>query len=214
MAGLIVASAIITSSLVVGDSLDATVRMEVEGAWGKTDITVSGFDLSRGERVTVSETLAHDVWDGIQTNILLNRSIDGQQQGIVASVSVSSSDASRTGVTWMAMNSSIDSIGHWPNIGTPSSGVRYTTLRDANSFSETYQVGINEVLADELSLSVGDAFDMGWYVTDDGQRTRIDAQVFVHAIVANEGQGASAGTQAPALFTDLQTAQSMQHLEG
>lgn len=214
MAGLIVASAIITSSLVVGDSLDATVRMEVEGAWGKTDITVSGFDLSRGERVTVSETLAHDVWDGIQTNMLLNRSIDGQQQGIVASVSASSSDASRTGVTWMAMNSSIDSIGHWPNIGTSSSGIRYTTLRDANSFSETYQVGINEVLADELSLSVGDAFDMGWYVTDDGQRTRIDAQVFVHAIVANEGQGASAGTQAPALFTDLQTAQSMQHLEG
>ena len=35
MAGLVIASAIITFSLVVGDSLDATITQEVEGAWGK-----------------------------------------------------------------------------------------------------------------------------------------------------------------------------------
>lgn len=68
MVGLFIASAIITSSMVVGDSLNATVRHEVEGAWGETDITISGFDLSVGQRVTLSESLANDMWNGIQDN--------------------------------------------------------------------------------------------------------------------------------------------------
>ena len=214
MVGLIVASAIITSSMIVGDSLDATVRNEVEGSWGQTDITVSGFDLSIGERVTLSQTVAHDVWDGIQSNTLLSASIEGQQQGIVAAVSASSSTSSLTGVTWMAMNSSIDSIGHWPNIGSKTSGIRYSALSEANFFSQQHQVAVNQVLADELGLAKGDVFDLGWYVTENSQRKRIDSQVSVFAVVSNQGQGASAGTQAPAVFTDLQTAQSMQLMNG
>ena len=214
MVGLIVASAIITSSMIVGDSLDATVRNEVEGAWGQTDITVSGFDLSKGERVTLSEVLANEVWDGIQSNGVLASSVEAQQQGIVASVSTSSSESSLTGVTWMAMNSTIDSLEYWPKIGTSTDGIRYSTLNEANFFSQNYQVAVNQVLADELNLAKGDRFDLGWYVTDDGQRKRIDAQVEVHSVVANQGQGASAGTQAPALFTDLETAQSMQKMVG
>ena len=99
MVGLIIASAIITSSMVVGDSLDATVRYEVEGAWGETDITISGFDLSVGQRVTLSESLANEMWDGIQDNPTLRDVIEGQQQGLVASASVASPDASLTGVT-------------------------------------------------------------------------------------------------------------------
>ena len=58
MAGLVIASAIITSSLVVGDSLDSTIIQDVEGSWGETDITLSGFDLSTGERVVISESVA------------------------------------------------------------------------------------------------------------------------------------------------------------
>jgi len=214
MVGLIVASAIITSSMIVGDSLDATVRNEVEGAWGETDITVSGFDLSKGERVTLTEVLANEVWQGVQSNSILASSIQAQQQGIVASVSTSSNASSLTGVTWMAMNSSIDSLEHWPKIGTSGDGIRYSTLNEANFFSQQYQVAVNQVLADELNLVEGDRFDLGWYVTDDGQRKRIEAQVEVHSVVANQGQGASAGTQAPALFTDLKTAQSMQKMVG
>ena len=113
MVGLIIASAIITSSMVVGDSLDATVRYEVEGAWGETDITISGFDLTVGERVTLSEPLAHEMWEEIQDELSLNAVIKGQQQGLVASASVASMDTSLNGVTWMAMNSSIDGEHIW-----------------------------------------------------------------------------------------------------
>ena len=49
MIGLIIASAIISSSLIIGDSLDATIVNEVEGSWGETDITLSGLDMSNGE---------------------------------------------------------------------------------------------------------------------------------------------------------------------
>ena len=42
ISGLIIASAIITSSMVVGDSLDKTVGLEVQAAWGETDLLISG----------------------------------------------------------------------------------------------------------------------------------------------------------------------------
>ena len=108
MLGLIIASAIITSSLVVGDSLDATVQYEIEGAWGETDITVSGIDLSTGERVAISESIAHDVWARLQSDDGLNNVMLGQQQGLIAGVSVEAQERSLPTITWLALNSSID----------------------------------------------------------------------------------------------------------
>ena len=214
MVGLIIASAIITSSMVVGDSLDATVRYEVEGAWGQTDITISGFDLSVGERVVLSEELANNMWNGIQQHPDLSETILGQQQGLVASASVATEDASLTGITWMAMNSTIDGEQVWPKLGTSRDGIRYADLYEANAFTTQTYVAVNEVLADELSLSVNDNLEIGWYVTQDNTRKRVEASMKVFHIVANEGQGAAAGTQSPALFTDLSTAQSLQELNG
>ena len=48
MAGLLVASSIITSSLVVGDSLDATLSKEVEAVYGDTDILIFQKDSRTG----------------------------------------------------------------------------------------------------------------------------------------------------------------------
>ena len=214
MAGLIIASAIITSSMVVGDSLDATVRYEVEGSWGETDITISGFDLAIGERVVLSEELANNLWEGVQQHPDLSQTLLGQQQGLVASVSIAVEDASLTGITWMAMNNTIDAENVWPELGSSSKGIRYADLYESNLFTTQTHVAVNQVLADELSLSVGDELDIGWYVTQDNARKRVEASVNVQFIVANEGQGASAGTQSPAIFTDLSTAQSLQKLNG
>ena len=214
MAGLIVASAIITSSMVVGDSLDATVRYEVEGSWGETDITISGFDLAVGERVVVSEELANNMWNGIQQHSDLSKTIIGQQQGLVTSASISVDDASLTGITWMAMDRTIDAEEVWPELGTTSQGIRYADVYEANVFSAQTYVAVNQVLADELSISVGDELEVGWYVTQDSARKRVEATMKVLNIVANSGQGAAAGTQSSAMFTDLSTAQSLQQLDG
>ena len=48
MAGLLVASSIITSSLVVGDSLDATLSKEVEAKYGETDLLIYQRDSRTG----------------------------------------------------------------------------------------------------------------------------------------------------------------------
>ena len=82
------------------------------------------------------------------------------------------------------------------------------------SFRNTLYVAINRAFADELNLVAGDVFEFGWYVTNESKRQRIDSNATVLSVVSNQGQGASAGTQSPALFTDLQTAQSLQRLEG
>ena len=48
MAGLLVASSIITSSLVVGDSLDSTLSKEVEAVYGDTDLLIFQKDRRTG----------------------------------------------------------------------------------------------------------------------------------------------------------------------
>ena len=55
---------------------------------------------------------------------------------------------------------------------------------------------------------------MGAFVTRDGARERVTQDVYVHAVVPNEGQGAMAGSKSPAVFASLDDAQSMLEMEG
>ena len=57
MAGLLVAPSIITSSLVVGDSLDDTLSQEVEAVYGETDLLVFQQDRRTGFSSDMSENL-------------------------------------------------------------------------------------------------------------------------------------------------------------
>jgi len=215
MAGLVIASAIITSSLVVGDSLDATVRYEIEESWGETDVTLSGFDMSTGERVKISERIAHQLWQDIQLDSGLRGDIKGQQHGIISGASIQApSGKSLPTVTWASMNSTIDSLEVWPNLGSQENGIRYIDIEEQNNFNEQTQIVINRVLADELELEIGDDVEIGWYVTDDSSRKRVERNVTIFTIVENDGMANLAGTQSPAMFTDLSTAQELQLLEG
>ena len=212
MAGLVIASAIITSSLVVGDSLDATIIQEVEGSWGETDITLSGFDMSTGERVALTEYVANSMWQKINSDPTLSRQVNGQQQGIISAVSIATSTGkSLPAVTWAAMNSSIDSEQVWPKIGGRD-GIRFIDLAEINLLSATPNVAVNQVLADELGLVEGDSVEIGWYITEDNSRKRIEESFTVYKIVKNAGIANLAGTKSPALFTDLLTAQNLQNM--
>ena len=212
MAGLVIASAIITSSLVVGDSLDATIIQEVEGSWGETDITLSGFDMSTGERVVISESVANNVWQEINADSSLSRQVNGQQQGIISGVSIAtSSGKSLPAVTWAAMNSSIDNEQVWPKIGG-SSGIRFIDLAEVNAISSMPNVAVNQVLAEELELAEGDEVEIGWYVTEDNARKRVEQSFTVFRIVKNAGMANLAGTKSPALFSDLLSAQELQNM--
>ena len=86
MAGLLVASSIITSSLVVGDSLDATLSKEVEAMYGETDLLIfqkdrrTGFsydmdlNLTTAFGQTLLATGLADEWShGLETTATLSR---------------------------------------------------------------------------------------------------------------------------------------------
>ena len=87
MAGLLVASSIITSSLVVGDSLDSTLSKEVEAVYGDTDLLIfqkdrrTGFSFDMDSNLTASfgqaliDSGIADKWShGIDTTATLSRS--------------------------------------------------------------------------------------------------------------------------------------------
>ena len=210
LAGLVIASAIISSSLIVGDSLDATITEEVEGSWGATDITLSGFDMSTGERVALSEVVADRVWQEIIGDDQLNERIIGQQQGLIIAVSVSTiGGKSLPSVTWAAMNPTIDNQGVWPKIGGVS-GVRFIEIAEVNRIASEPNIVINQVLADELSVNEGDQITVGWYVSEDNSRKRIEDNFTVYKVVRNSGMANLAGTKSPAIFSDLPVAQELQ----
>ncbi|WP_438994959.1 FtsX-like permease family protein [Poseidonia sp.] len=213
VAGLVIASSIITSSLVVGDSLDATVGYEVEAAWGETDVLLSGLNPQTGVPVLFDEQTAELAWNSMERDASLSPLLKGRQYGWATSVSLSGSDGvSEPSVSWFARNSSVDALGVWSPLGGDE-GFRFSELTAANDGATQPHIAINLAASEELGLDVGDRTDMGWYITDeDQQRVRRVREVVIAAVVANEGQGAMAGSQSPAVFTDLATAQSLAEL--
>ena len=111
------------------------------------------------------------------------------------------------------MNSTIDSESVWPKIGG-SGGVRFIDIAEINAISEIPNVVINEVLSDELDLAKSDIIELGWYVTEDNSRKRVEGSFKVMEVVDNDGMATLAGTASPALFTDLTTAQELQKMSG
>ena len=212
LAGLVIASAIISSSLVVGDSLDATITNEVEGSWGETDVTLSGFDFSTGERVVITENVANSLWSEISSDGSLSKIIDGQQQGIISAVSIAvTSGKSLPAVTWAAMNATIDNEAVWPKIGGER-GIRFIDIAEVNRLEGVPNIAINRVLADELNINLGDNLEVGYYVTEDSARKRVEQTFSVFKVINNAGMGSLAGTQSPAIFSDLLTAQLLQKM--
>lgn len=99
MAGLLVASAIITSSLVVGDSLDATVNDEVEAMWGDTDILVYSLDRRTGLSDDLSENLTLSFGETLQSNGLS----DSYELGLETSATLARADGKADpSVSWFA----------------------------------------------------------------------------------------------------------------
>ena len=143
--------------------------------------------MSTGERVVISESVANNVWQKINVDSTLSRQVNGQQQGIISGVSIASSTGkSLPAVTWAAMNSSIDSERVWPKIGG-TSGIRFIDLAEVNLISPMPNVAVNQVLAEELELTEGDEVEIGWYVTEDNARKRIEQSFTVFRIVKNAG---------------------------
>ena len=204
MAGLMIGSAIVSSSLIVGDSLDQTVREEVDAAWGDTDVFISGFDTNVGQVTEIPQSLVEEIRGA---NL---EGLDSIQAGRFLSTSVVTPDGKADpSVAWFALEHNEGSI-----IGTAEEGLSWFDLEEINRFSATPQVVVNQVFSDDLEVGVGDEIQLGWFVRNQNGVERIEENFTIHQVVAMAGQGQLAGTTSPALFTDLLSAQEWQQSEG
>ena len=204
MAGLMIGSAIISSSLIVGDSLDQTVREEVDAAWGDTDLLVSGFDANAGKVTEIPQSVVEDLRSsGIQD-------IDYIQSGRVLSTSVVTSEGkANPSVAWFALEHQ-----DGKRVGSKEKGLTWFELEEVNRFATTPQVVVNKAFSDELDVEEGEEIQLGWFVRTQDGIERVEENFTIHQVVEMSGQGQLAGTTAPALFTDLATAQEWQQSEG
>ena len=104
MAGLMIGSAIISSSLIVGDSLDQTVREEVDAAWGDTDLVVSGFDPNAGQVTEIPQSIVEDIRQADMNTI------DRLQAGRVLSTSVVTSEGKANPSVCLGLLSNIKTV--------------------------------------------------------------------------------------------------------
>ena len=110
-----------------------------------------------------------------------------------------------------ARNASVDEEGVWASLDA-STGMRFSDIKAVNGQGDALHVVLNTA-AEVLEVGRGDLLQLGAFVSDEGQRAPPLLQV-IHAVVPNEGQGAMAGTQSPAVFTDLESAQTLLGLRG
>ena len=99
MAGLLVASSIITSSLVVGDSLDETMQSEIDSVWADTDLYIFSIDRRTGITNNLDQNLTTSFGQSLSEDNLA----DGWMHGIESTSTLSRADGlAIPSVSWFA----------------------------------------------------------------------------------------------------------------
>ena len=197
--GLLVGSAIISSSLVVGDSLDATLEAEYAEALDETDIVITGDEA---------------YWNQTRAAVLLDEmmddpDIDATSFGIEKSIGLKSVEMRTVEprATWVAMDSESQNRGSWNPLGG-NDGIRYSEI-------EQGKVLINDKLASRLEVGGGDTLEVSWTkFSDSGSFGRKTANLTVQAVISGKSTGHLQGGSDPVIFSTLSYAQEVLGLEG
>ena len=195
--GLLVGSAIVTSSLVIGDSLDATMEEQFLAPLGDTDYYIKGNDKSTGLPTEWNESRASEIAE----ELLTWSEIQGVRTGLQMSASVQLQGLGEPIATWYAFDSILTNRGGFGPIGG-SDGIQYDAITDGN-------VVINEELADNIEAVIGDTIEIHWVEVDliEGL-TRSETNLTVQYIVSDVNTGHRNSRQ-PLLFTSLTQAQNI-----
>lgn len=201
--GLLIGSAIVSSSLIVGDSLEATIRGDVLVWLDEVDLQVAGRDPLTGQLINIPEATAN----ALAGELAQHPQVDAVGYGLQRSVSVRApaTDLGEPSATWLALDPAWEANGSWNALGG-SGGVEFAAIRGG-------EVVVNRPLADELEIAVGDEVVVSWgggVLAGSGGRQTLRVQ----AIVSTAGSAAPAGGNGPAMFTTLSEAQRLQDLEG
>ena len=203
--GLMLGSAVITSSLVVGDSFDATLEDRLVSSLGQTDWVIEGTDPITGMPVMMNQTRIQESLDVI----LSDSRVDGVSVELHTPSSAIRLDGSRVdpSALWLAPNLSARSEGPWY---TPASG--WSTLINANGVGDE-PAFINQAFADSLRVEVGDFVNLSWTEMLGEEVNRKSHQFKVIEILPSNGLGWPVAVQ-PLLITDIDRAQALRDLSG
>jgi ABC-type lipoprotein release transport system permease subunit len=218
VAGFIISSAILSSSFIIGDSLDATIAHEVESTWTNTDILISGFNPNTGTSVTFSEELADRFWQQSMNESTFSESLEGRMHGITSTVSaLGPTGLGIASASLFANNATLEEEGHWPAIGDKDDGIQFATLELLNlNKQDTPFIVVNDVFAEELDVGENEIITLTIFRDDagGGGRERVYRDAVVYSVASMEGYAQRGGTMQPAVFIDLPTAQEWLNMPG
>jgi len=203
--GLLVGSAIVSSSLVIGDSLDATMEAQFLIPLGEVDLIIEGRDPVTGSRTEWSEERANSLAELLRPR----DDVDAVRSGLRTSTSALNPVQLKgePNVVWYAMDANASDADGWPDIGG-SSGLPYSSILDNH-------ILINSGLAESSGAGVGDSLDIHWNILDTatGKHLKAVESFMVQAIVDNVDTGHTNSRDA-LMFTTLAQAQEVLDKQG
>ena len=203
--GLMLGSAVITSSFAVGDSFDATLEDRLVSNLGQTDWAIEGTDPITGMPVMMDQVRIQQALDVILSDSL----VDGVGVELHTPASAIRIDGSKVdpSAVWLAPNLSARSEEPWY---TPSSG--WSPLIDVDGIGDE-PAFVNQAFADSLSLKIGDSVDLSWTVMLDGEASRQSQRFEIIEVLSSTDIGWPVAVQ-PLLITDISRAQALRNLPG
>ena len=203
LAGLLVASTVVTSAFVVGDSLEATIEHRAVNWLGATDIVIAGSDPLTRQPILFDERLAIL----LEENLSDHGDIDGLVSGAfeIASVQNNLTSLGEAVVGWWSMNLSQSRESDMDSLGDDGWG--WSKMGDED-------VAINRVLSEAIDAESGDVIEVSWTEIDPADGVvRRTVNLTITRVV--DGPGAEPnGPDEPSLFVPLQFAQSIRGTEG
>ena len=221
MTGLLIGSAIITSSLVVGDSLNATIQEEAYIILGETDIRIRGTENGFSQASGLSKEIDQELADTFHLTLLndskVSENMDGYYYGRYIDISLSNSNSGlvEPSATWWSADSFNHTEGPWQLLGGEG-GVSYLDLEEQEKLTNNYSFVANRALADELGVNEGERVSLSFtkYDSSTGIGTVETMMITIWKIVEMEGSSTVRGSKSPVLFSTLKTAQEIQNKEG
>jgi len=203
LAGLLVASTVVTSAFVVGDSLEATIEHRAVDWLGATDIVIAGSDPLTRQPILFDERLSLL----LEENLSQHEDIDGLVSGAfeVASVRNNLTSLGEAVVGWWSMNLSQSRRSDIEPLGEDGWG--WPEMEDGD-------VAINGVLAAAIDADRGDVVEVSWTEIDAAKGViRRTVNLTITRVV--DGPGAEPnGPDEPSLFVPLKVSQSIRGTVG
>ena len=204
--GLMLASSVVSSSLIVGDSFDATLEDRLVSSLGETDWIVEGIDPLTSSPLLMNQTRVMAALDDLMTY----DEIDGIGIELHQPVTGITVDGSKVNpnVVWLAPDVNLRNSGPWVEpLGVPP--VSWSQLGGSSQDGIDYAI-VNQALANSLSLMAGSQFSISWSQITDNESIRKSHDFIVQSVIDPTGLGWENANQ-PLLLTDLKKAQVIQN---